>query len=195
MQYQHILTHACTYMPILAYTVTYLQYICTHMQWTNLRKNMKQWVGPPHLWKNALEHTYWHIHAHTVWYTCTYLQDILIPAMHTDTCTYMHIHARSIIHADTSKYMHIQAHTCNTPTHQTWNGHISATNQPIATSQRTERITVSTRQIVLVCGTIDSFPRIWRHLKNWSRGSSLAHQNPENKQPISACADASCTMH
>ncbi len=30
--------------------------------------------------------------------------------------------------------------------------------------------------------------------QNWSRGSSLAHQNSENKQPISARADASCTM-
>ncbi len=199
MKYLHthvIPTHTYTYMHIHAYTCLYLYIPAMHAHTCNGPTCEK--TGKNDLGRHTCEkmrsntHTgiYVHIHAHTC-NTCRYMQ------IHADTCTYMQIHAHSIIHADKSKYTHIHAHTCNTPKHQTWNGHVSATNQLIETSQKTEQITVSTRQIVLGCGTIDSFPRIWRHLKNRSRGSSLAHQNPKKKQPISARADASCTtwMH
>ena len=54
-------------------------------------------------------------------------------------------------------------------------------------------ITIGDQQIVLVWGTFNSFAATWLSIKNWSRGSSLGHQTPDNKQK-SAYADASCTM-
>ncbi len=96
----------------------------------------------------------------------------------THTYTYLHIHAHTCI------YLHIHAHTCTYPTTPTWNGHISATSEPFDQSQRTDWITARFRQIVLVCGTRSAFATIWRHSKNWSRGSTWEHQNTQNMLPM-----------
>jgi hypothetical protein len=64
-------------------------------------------------------------------HTCTYQRYMLMHALHAYICTYMQY---TLIAA----YMHIHGHTCDKQTPQTWNGHISATNYPFETSQRTE---------------------------------------------------------
>ncbi len=87
----------------------------------------------------------------------------------THTNTYLYILAHICI------YLHIHAHTCTYPTPPTWNGHISATSELFDQSQRTDLITTRFRQIVLVCGTWSAFATIWRHSKNWSRGSTWEH--------------------
>ncbi len=49
---------------------------------------------------------------------------------------------------------------------KTWNDHISATNHPIETSQRTDLITGYDRQTVLDCGAFDPYATIWPMIEN-----------------------------
>jgi hypothetical protein len=91
-----------------------------------------------------------------------------------------------IIHKYTCQYLKIHAHTCLYLPSWTWNSHISATIDPFDMSQRTVLITVSDRQMGLVCGTFYPFATIWLHIENWTRGHSLVHQNTENNPPISS---------
>jgi hypothetical protein len=92
-----------------------------------------------------------HIHA-ILMHTYTYMPYRLIPAIHA-------------LHVYTCTYMHIHAITQQWPTPSTWNGHISATNYSLETSQRTDLITASDRLIVLVCGIFHPFATIWRKIK------------------------------
>ena len=125
----------------------------------------------PRIWRFELDRMYTHcMHNHL--YTCIYLH---IPY---DTYTYMHIHT----------------YTYTYPLPKTWNTHISATNDPFDTSQRTGLLTISKRQIVLVFGTFHSVTTKWLHFENCWKEPSLAHQNSENNHPISGYMDAFCSM-
>ena len=86
----------------------------------------------------------------------------------------------------TCQYLEIHAYTCQYLPSWSWNSHISATNDPFDMSQRTVLITVSNRQMGLVCGTFYLCATIWLHIENWARRHSLVHQNSDNNHPISA---------
>jgi hypothetical protein len=86
----------------------------------------------------------------------------------------------------TSQYLEIHAYTCQYLPSCSWNSYISATNDPFDMSQRTVLITVSNRQMGLVCGTFYLCATIWMHIENWARRHSLVHQNSNNNPPISA---------
>ncbi len=76
---------------------------------------------------------------------------------------------------------------------KTWNEHISATNCPFETNQRTDFITASNRKIVLVCGTFNPYANICPMIKKLQMGSSLAQQKSKKICLISAYAGMPCT--
>ncbi len=110
-------------------------------------------------WHTYIYMLYMHIHAIPI-HTDTYMPYRLIPAIHAHACmhcVHIHVHTCNTRATLIVACMHIHPHTCtymhiHNPTPQTWNGHISTTTYPIETSQRTDLIAVSGRQIVLVCG-------------------------------------------
>jgi hypothetical protein len=195
--YTFIHAHTCIYVHIPAHTYgvqfffVWLQFFSSwktvedprHSRWTDIR--------------HASTRTYLQIPTNTF----TYIHNTKCMCIPANICKYMYTYAH------TCSYMHISAHTCtvaahtcnssNTPQPRTWNGHIPgpATNDLFETDQRTVLITVSvTDKLWSFVASFYSFPTIWLHIENWSRGSSLAHQNTENDHPISAHADAPCTM-
>ena len=123
-------------------------------------------------------------------YTDIYLLIQIIPTYTCNTFRYCHISRNTDntywYPTYTCQYLEIHAYTCQYLPSWSWNSHISATNDPFDMSQRTVLITVSNRQMGLVCGTFYLCATICLHIENWARRQSLVHQNSDNNPPISA---------
>ena len=123
-------------------------------------------------------------------YTDIYVLIHILPTYTCNTCRYYHI-SRNTDNTYwypiyTCQYLEIHAYTCQYLPSWSWNSHISATNDPFDMRQRTVLITVSNRQMSLVCGTFYLCATMWMHIENWARRHSLVHQNSDTNRLISA---------